>query len=553
MGGVNGTYPDPNSSTNSFEDITFPDKNMATDVPLCFEKSLNVCDRIPIPGFTVDEQVYKYAPTMIVSTVDKFARLPFEPQAGILFGNAAFCHILHGYYRLSNPEHPVPHGKSTKFYRKLNSDEILQPPSFIIQDELHLIEGPLGSLVGLYESCIDFLSSVGKNTLKYIASTATIKRGEDQVKSLFVRNLQVFPPRGTDIDNRFFITEGEKHPLVDDIPGRLYLGVMAPGKGALTPIVRIWSRLAQTAHENKNHPEIDRFWTMTGYFNAVRELAGARALYRQDIPHRMGHLDKNSPRDLPEDNVFELSGRTSSDELPSILDELNKKYPHAPDGLFTTSMFGTGVDIPRIGLMLVDGQPKTTSSYIQSTGRVGREKGALVVVFYRATRPRDLSHYEFFIRHHRQLHRTVESPTVYPFSTGAVDRSLGPMMVGILRNMREPQRDWNMKASAIFMSNDYNNPEVLQVGKFLEERAQRQPEKRRPRKGKIHDESSRAFEKWRDVASNVNALEYVEYDKTDNSVVLGDPLHEENENVETVFRNAPQSLRELEEETGFQT
>lgn len=553
MGGINGTIPDPNSVSNSFDSIALNDGNRLIAVQPCFKKSENVSDRIPIPGLTVDDQVYKTAPTMIVATVDKFARLPYQPQAGILFGNAEFYHLLHGYYRLTRNEHPKPTGRNQMLYQQLEIGDRHLPPSFIIQDELHLLDGPLGSMSGIYESCIDFLSNATGNNLKYIASTATIKRGADQVRSLFVRDLQVFPPNGTDVDDRFFIWESEKHQLLESNPGRLYLGVMAPGKGALTPIVRIWSRLAQTAFENTGNPEIDRFWTVIGYFNAVRELAGARALYRQDIPDWLRHLSPNSPRDLAEDKVYELSGRTSSNDLPSILDLLNKKHPDAADGLFTTSMFGTGIDVPRMGLMIVNGQPKTTSSYIQSTGRVGRSKGALVVSFYRASRPRDMSHYEFFMRNHRQLHRTVEPPSVFPFSSGTVERSLGPIVVGILRNMRNPNTNWSASNSAIRMSQDYGNPEMQHLANYLESRSRNQPKNRSPIQGKIQDDANAAIERWRDVALNVQNLEYVEYDKAENSVVLGDPRHEKDDNVETVFHNAPQSLRELEEETGFQT
>ena len=553
MGGVNGTIPDPRTVTSKTKGVLLSDGNNLMEIQKCFCKHDFISDRIPIPGLTVDDQVYKSLPTMVVSTVDKFARLPFEPRAGGLFGNVEYYHMLRGYYRQIYDEHPKPTGRTEKLYRPLNAVEIPDPPNFVIQDELHLIDGPLGSMVGLYESCIDFLSKKSKYPIKYVASTATIKRGDDQVKSLFSRKLQVFPPNGTDVDNRFFIREREDHPLNDEDPGRLYFGVMAPGKGALTPIVRIWSRLAQSAFENKTNPEIDRFWTLTGYFNAVRELAGTRSLYRQDIPDWLSHLSPSSYRLLPEENSFELSGRTPSDTLPSILDVMNQSYPNAADALFTTSMFGTGVDISRIGLMLVNGQPKTTSSYIQSTGRVGRKKGALVVVFHRATRPRDLSHYEYFIRHHRQLHRTVESPTVYPFSSGAVERSLGPIMVGMLRNMRGASTNWYRKDSALSMRTDSSNPEINEIVNFLEERSQLQPEKRIPAISKIYDESKRCIDKWRDVSLNVDNLSYWEIDKENIPVVLGDLIHENDDAEESVFSNSPQSLREFEGEAGFET
>jgi len=550
-GGINHSEPDPNSLVESSDGIFLNDKNKMMEIKPCFRKSVQsayISSRIPINALTVDQQIYRTAPTMIISTVDKFARLPFEPQIGIFFGNIEFWHIIYGYYR-NDSEHPSPKGKKLKFYRKLERNETPLPPSFIVQDELHLLEGPLGSMVGLYESCIDFLSKRGDRRIKYIASTATIQRGEDQVRSLFARNLQVFPPHGTHVDDRFFIREREIHPLVDNTGGRLYAGIMAPGKGALTPTVRIWSRLAQTGFENKADPEIDRFWTVTGYFNTVKELAGADALYDQDILTRIRDISSD-PRPLPVDKKCELSGRTHSNNLPEILDILGREYPDAADGLLTTSMFGTGIDIPRIGAMLVIGQPKTTSAYIQSTGRVGRSKGGIVLVFFRATRPRDLSHYEYFVRNHRQLHRTVESPTVSPLSSGSIERSLGPVIVGMLRNMRNTKGQWHRKESAM-LNDEHGKQEIIKVKEFMEKRSQEQPEKRRTKPGVVERKVNDCMNEWEEVVKNASSIEYVEYDKTESSVILGDPIHERSKEVETVFPNSPQSLRELEEETGF--
>ncbi|RZD35624.1 MAG: hypothetical protein CXT79_01070 [Thaumarchaeota archaeon] len=559
MGGVNDTSINMSSMTNTSNNITLNDGNKLLQVQKCFMTEDFVSDRIPIPGMTVDEQVYQNLPTMVVATVDKFARLPFEPRASGLFGNVEYYHILHGYYRPEEEDgKPNKYSKTVKSdtYRRLELKEIPTRPNFIIQDELHLLEGPLGSLTGLYETSVDFLSR-SKHKIKYIASTATIKRGDDQVKSLFDRELQVFPPNGVDVDDRFFISERkepENHPLVENEDGRLYFGVLAPGKGALTPIVRIWSRLAQTVYENKADPDIDRFWTLVGYFNAIRELGGTTSLYRQDIPQRIREISTSS-RNLFDSDKVELSGRTPSDHLPSILDTLDTKYPKAPDALFTTSMFGTGIDIQRLGLMLVTGQPKTTSSYIQSTGRVGRRKGALVVVYFRSTRPRDLSHYEYFIRHHVQIHRTVESPTVYPFSPTAVDKALGPNLVAMLRNMRNPTTPWNRKNSSRSMRTASGDPEMDEIMNFVEDRVNRQPEKRKPEDitKEILDKLSSNIATWRSMATDEPELPYWTIDKEKPAVVLGDLIHENDGADDVVFSNSPQSLRDLEGETGFGT
>jgi len=567
-GWVHGREPSLTPSPDGFRIPMFRDGNRMIEVQDQFMygedgySSRHISDRIPIPALTVDEQIYRRLPTVLVATVDKFARPPFEPHAGAIFGNVDYHHCIYGYYRLYQPAcqhvhtsgHPVPVGAGRRQnYVRLPGKP--DPPELIIQDELHLIEGPLGSLTGIYETAVDYLCSENGSKPKYIASTATIRRAEEQVLAVFLRGLHLFPPHGLDAGDRFFIRETEMHVLEDGPAGRLYVGICAPGRGPLTPLVRIYARLLQTVWQLRNHPDVDSFWTLTGYFNAVRELAGARALYRQDIPQRVNQISGGDPRPLPEEGGVELSSRTPSTDLPAIIDLLNRRYPNAPDVLFTTSMFGTGVDIQRIGLMVVNGQPKTTSAYIQSTGRVGRSRGALVVTFFRATRPRDLSHYEFFIGYHRQLHRFVEPPTVYPFSTGVLDRALGPVMVFLLRNMRNASVPWHRDDSAPLMQVHRRAPEVSGLPRIMERRACGQPPHRLPAGTTVVQYSNSELERWQLTAARNRNLRYVEYaiaSQPRYPVVLGDYQHQ-HAGLDVVYENAPRSLRDIEETTGFET
>ena len=553
MGRVHGRLPGAGDASDSVCGSRSPDGNFMADVIDAFAVERNLSDRVPIPALTVDDQVYRMLPTMVVSTVDKLARIPFEPRAGALFGNVDHHNCVSGYYRYAG-SHPKPAGGREKNYAKM--DKKPKRPDLIIQDELHLVDGPLGSMVGIYETAVDHLCSGRQTKIKYVASTATAKRSEDHVRALFARGLAVFPPKGLDVDDRFFLRERRAHPLQDRGAGRLYVGVCAPGYGALKPIVRVWSRLAQSAGELGGGARADPFWTIVGYFNTVRELAGARALYRQDIPEWMRHLASLSgsePRKISEEGGQELSGRTSSTDLPSILDLLGKKHPESKvvlDGLFTTSMFGTGVDVQRLGAMLVNGQPKTSSAYIQSTGRVGRKSGAVVVTLHRASKPRDLNHYEFFVRHHSQLHRFVEPPTVFPFAKRVREMAQGPVMVGMLRNARCPSQRWAGK-NAAGMSEHFGEPEVAEAPKILEARSQVQPGARKPPKGETENGAQKAIEEWKRHAEQDPGLEYSKYDP-EAAVVLGDPKHEHS-GARVVYSNAPQSMRSIEEETEFQT
>ena len=504
--------------------------------------------RIPIPALTVDEQVYHRLPSVVIATVDKFARPPFEPRAGSLWGNITHHHPIWGYYRDGIPPHS---GCSDGRLRYSYLSERVRPPSspeLVVQDELHLLEGPLGSLVGFYEIAVDLLAG---GRAKYVASSATVRNADYQVAMLFCRRVALFPPLGPCIEDRFFVRAGRlPHPL-EECPGRVYLGVCAPGRGPHTPQVRIWSHLLH-ATRTPPHPRSGPYRTLVGYFNSIRELAGAKALYRQDVREWLAKLQ--SPLQLSEDRVAELWRNTPSQELPYILEWLSSDED-PPDALFATSMFGTGVDIPRLSLMVVNGQPKSTSSYIQATGRVGRTKGALVVTFLRATRPRDLSHYESFCGYHLQLHRFVEPATVNPFSLDLVERFAGgPLSVFLLRCCRSPGVPWHEEGGASLMGGHRNDSDVEEVVEAVARRAERvremMPGSMVPEPDLLRERMRGLLDRWFGTARLVQNLLYAEYWKVSRSVVLGDPAHvqarHEGRNIYVVFDNAPQSLREVE-------
>lgn len=549
------------------ERLELPDGNSFVHIPEPFRihsKAPYTADRIPVPAFTVDEQIYSRCPSLIVATVDKFARLPFEPCSAAIFGNVEYHHCIHGYYRKytfpaqnrsRDGGHPYPVGRSKngRLYMEIKR---LLPPELIIQDELHLIEGPLGSLVGLYETAVDYLCETPERKVKYITSTATVTSAAEQVKSIFNRRFLQFPLPGLIPEDRFFIYEPSKHPLDKTSNGRLYAGICAPGFGPLTPIIRIWSRILQTSYElgKQYGAEADPYWTVTGYFNAIRELAGARAVYWQDIPERIAEIARGkSHRITGDEHLIEISSRISSSELPSLLDLLNSKFsgnpqnPRSPDVLLTTSMFGTGIDIPRLGIMIVHGQPKTTSGYIQSTGRVGRNNRALIVTFYRSTRQRDMSHYEMFCSYHQALTKFVEPVTVAPFSPGAIEKAIGPVMTAILRNAPQSNEKWNREDSAPDMAGLRQSDQLIkELPEIFEERAQNQPVARTPIRGFCKEEVKSGLDRWQFIARKNEDLKYVEYFSATSPVVLGDPQHVYSKK-DVVFFNVPQSLRDVEE------
>ena len=578
--------PNPRCELN---DVAWSEQLPAGAWPIeeAFERTKGESTRCPIPAWTVDEQVYARCPPMVVATVDKFARLAFEPKAGTLFGNVDAHNDRTGFFRLWAPPAEPGAGSLPRQARQEPESgksvpvDRFRPPDLILQDELHLIEGPLGSMVGLYETAVEALGTeAGNGRLtrpKYIASTATVREAESQVAALYLRRLDVFPPSGLSIADSFFSSGSPAHPLDEDRAGRLYLGLCAPGRGAQTPIVRSWTQLLQhvaDALRESPPPEpsaLDPFWTLVAYFNAIRELAGSIALANQDIRQRLGNFAH--PRELA--TKVELSSRVDSQKLPGLLDQLAQPIGSGRDAVdlvFTTSMFGTGVDVDRLGLMFVAGQPKTTASYIQATGRVGRRSGGLVVTFLRAARPRDLNHYEYFVGYHHSIYRFVEPITVNPFSPRARDRALGPVSVAILRNAsdvpdgnrlipvrgrwRQQQRlegrRWASEADE--MAQRRNEDEVEAIPRLFEERARRQPPRRRPQDDEVDRHAASELDRWQQLAqAHGDDLLYAEPSVTQSPshhVVLGDLAHLVAD-LEVAYENAPNSLREVEETTTF--
>ncbi len=507
--------------------------------------------KIPIPAYTVDEQIYHRCPSIIVSTADKIARLAFEPRAASIFGNVNRYNSFYGYYR----DELLPVDKTVKASDDKNSIQIkpFLPPDLIVQDELHLMEGPLGSMFGLYENAVEALMKTAGNMPKYIASTATIKDASVQVERLFARKLFQFPPYGIKIEDTFFFSyPPRKDSWDEETPGRLYLGICTPGMAPLTPMIRIWSTLLKTGNDFKNSTNIKYFWTVVGYFNAIRELGGAEALYREDIIERLKQISSGNSRIIDPVKVVELSSRINSTDISDILDNLEngerKELSENPDAIFTTSMFGTGVDIPHLSLMVVDGQPKTTTQYIQATGRVGRKHGGLIITFLRASRPRDLSHYEMFASYHQRIYSEVEPSSVSPFSVGTMAKGSGPVLVSFLRNKFKSNVNWYGEDGKVILNNNADK-DITEFIEFLSNRnAQR-----------TYNDFKTYFksqaDKWKNLAHELSNqdlifVEYTTIKEPSKNVVLGDP-HHERLRIKVVFRNAPQSLRDVEETTGF--
>ena len=380
-----------------------------------------------LPIGVIDQALYRDPPTLLLATVDKFAQLPWDERAGVFFGGAHF-----------------------------------DSPSLIIQDELHLLSGPLGTTVGLYETGIETLIALNGGKPKIVASTATIRRAPEQVAGLFGRpQTRVFPPSGLDSRDSFYARASSK-------PGRRYVGILPQSHSTQTSVVNAASALLQAPLSCElEGAELDAMWTLVVYHNSLRELGRTINLARDDIPERIKAWAGKNGRDISDDGVMELRSNLDGAALPQRLQRLKSPYG-SPDVLSVvgcTNMFSVGVDVQRLGLMLMNGQPKSTSEYIQATSRVGRGAAAgMVVALYGATRPRDRSHYEQFRAFHSSLYMRVEPTSVTPFSPPSRTRALHAVFVMLMRHWGG--LDLDNEAGGF----DKNLPAVGRIRRALENR-----------------------------------------------------------------------------------
>lgn len=431
-----------------------------------------------LPILTVDEEIYRLAPAFVIATVDKFARLAREGEAASLFGYVSKKCDRHGFVHPDYAQCDIKDG--SKHPKTKNGHPAagvrphgrLRPPDLIIQDELHLITGALGTTVGLFETVIDTLCSwttpAGEPVAPLIvASSATVRNAGEQVRSLYGRAVAIFPPQVLDVADTYFSFE---RPVSRDHPGRRYVGVCASGVRLTAAEMRVAEVMMAGAQLllDTDPASADPYMTLVAYFNATRELAGMARFMQDDVQTALGakrpwsRLPRRSGTNFGNLNLAELTSRVASAVITTTLDQMaipfdptfdtnaartaraqavreGKTVPtrdQVPfDAVLATSMLQVGVDVSRLGLMLLVGQPKNTAEYIQASSRVGRSADGpgLVVTLGNWARPRDLAHFEQFRHYHETFYAQVEALSVTPYSETSIERGMDGVLVSAAR------------------------------------------------------------------------------------------------------------------------
>lgn len=448
----------------------------------CPQEGCEFNESLPIQ--IIDEELYLNPPTLLFGTVDKFAMMAWN-------------------------------GQIKSFYGGVNNDA----PDLIIQDELHLISGPLGSMVGLYETAIDYICSAKGNKPKIIASTATIRQADKQCRALYNREVRQFPAQGLDASDSYFSKEVD----VKDDFGRLYCGIMPSGKTKVMLQARITAALLQHVSElNCSEEEKDQFFTFAIYFNSLRELGKASSVVADDVKdfiHRKAYrqvIKKHSSRGVYV--TEELTSRVSTAQLNDTLDRLehleysakniaDKKHPI--DVLLASNMISVGVDVARLNLMMLQGQPKSVSEYIQASSRIGRSNPGIAITLYDATKSRDRSYYEQFHAFHESFYKFVEPTGITPFSAPARDRALHAVIISALRQSVSMLNDDD---GASMIIDDAVSKEIEKVADFIYERVKKQnefnPEGMIDDSDEIKNQILKFIDFWKDKSLKSDNLKY---------------------------------------------
>lgn len=479
------------------------------------------CDfRDGLPVHVVDEDVYRERPELVLGTVDKFAMMAWNDKVGSLFARDK------GY-----------------------------PPELIIQDELHLISGPLGSMVGLYETAVDAACTVSsldeeanRARPKVIASTATIRRAEKQIKSVFARGVALFPPPGIDPDTSFFAEPSAK----TELGTRRYVGVMASGTSHATLMVRVYAALLQSAKDIDGDDDTrDPYWTLLGYFNSLRVLGSANLQVEGDVRERLKLLAARNDTDERDLKIInELTSRVPSPEIPGRLKQLERRVggPFTVDDVvLATNMISVGVDIDRLGLMTVMGQPQASAEYIQATSRVGRQHPGLVVTIFNSARSRDRSHYESFGPFHQALYRAVEATSATPFAARARDRGLHGVLIAMAR-LLIPGMTPNTAAHLA----DVNWDDLTKVAELIEKRVS---EVDRGELADTSDELAVLLKTWGDAGQARENMKYQNSSNLESALMVRPEDALVKEEIEYSLEDVPwptqQSMRDVDAESSL--
>lgn len=373
-----------------------------------------------LPIQVIDEALYKNPPTLLFGTVDKFSMLAWNEDSYSFFNS---------------------------------HDNIKLPPDLIIQDELHLINGPLGSITGLFENIINLICTRDNVNPKIIASTATTRNTQHQVEQLYGdKSVNIFPPSGLEYDDSFFAK------INDKTPKRAYLGIMPTGKSQIDTEINLLAHLLVARIKMLSHPKykqyLNNYWTVVSYYNSLKDVGKISNKVGDEITTMTTILQNRFFRDKHKFNYQglinrkeELTSRIQSDKIKSVLNKLSYEFSeeriiyrdgnsylnNIVDLVLATNMISVGIDISRLNVMLLNGMPRNIAEYIQASSRIGRSTYGLAITLLNANRSREKSIFEHFVPFHQSFYKFIEPRSITSFTENTIEKMIYTLVIAYLR------------------------------------------------------------------------------------------------------------------------
>ena len=398
----------------------------------------------------VDDDIYRYIPSVIISTVDKMTAIGLNIRFhNLLFGASYYC-PKHGFTARTKCLVDGCTCTPADFKRIKMKDPA---PTLLVQDELHLIKESLGTYDAHYETLIEYFVkelSGCKRGIKVIGATATISAYAEQAKHLYWKNAIRFPAASPYLDHNFY-------SFVDknDI-GRIIIGYAPFGKAIVNSVAYSLQYLKRVVAELYSNPEqilsiqgiefsgnkeeqikaaiklLEDYWIMLEYNNVKME--SNRVLQALEDPINT---------ELIADGVqpFVAKKMTGDDTFQEVRETLSA-IEHAESSIndlefnmiAATSMISHGVDADRFNLMMFYGMPGNTAEYIQAYSRVGRKHTGVVIDIMRPSRDKDQSYLKNFIKFHEYKDILVDSVSINRWATKAVENTLPGILSSLLLN-----------------------------------------------------------------------------------------------------------------------
>jgi len=489
----------------------------------CLNKKCAFHKKIPVQ--VVDELLYEKPPTLLFGTVDKFAMLAWQEKAFMFFNT---------------------------------HDDNKLPPDLIIQDELHLLSGPLGSITGIYESVIELLSTKNGHAPKIIASTATTRNTDSQIEKLYGnRKVNIFPPTGITQDDSFFAKEDNSKS------NRRYLGFMPTGKTAIDTQLQLLAHLLVARLEvyldNETKGSANNYWSLVSYYNSLRDVGRTNNKVGDEITTYTGFLQNRLAIIFPgyiDDYKYnflgiyartkELTSRIQSERIKETLSEIEKEFSEKSfstdekgrkylnevvDIILATNMISVGIDISRLNIMLLNGMPKNIAEYIQASSRIGRSTKGLAITLFDPNRAREKSYFEHFKTFHQSFYKAVEPLSVTPFTENTINKMLSSMLVAFIRQNYPGELNRNNQAQY------FTKDKILPLLVFMKNRFINQKDDSEL----FVNEINRLADDWLEKISQVNLQKYDEF--------LLKPGEHDGDNEDWILM---QSMREVDTNTYIQ-